>query len=103
MAGEVSAADGALKAGADAVAQSRSELQRELGVLEGRLAGIGSSWTGQGATAFITLMGRWREDANKIVSALNEFEANLISSQTTYTATDDAQSSAMRNLTSRLG
>ena len=103
MAAEVSAADGALKAGADAVAASRAELQRELSVLEGKLAGIGSAWQGQGAVAFTTLMTRWREDANKIISALNEFESNLVSSQSTYTAADDAQSSTMRNLTSRLG
>lgn len=103
MAGEVSAADGALKAGAAAVAQSRGDLQRELSVLEGKLAGIGSAWQGQGAVAFSTLMTRWREDANRIISALNEFEGNLISSQSTYTAADDAQSAAMNRLTSRLG
>lgn len=103
MAGEVAAADGALKAGAQAVAQSRSELQQQLKVLEGQLSGIGSAWQGQGAVAFTTLMTRWRENANQIISALNEFEGNLNSSQSTYTAADDAQSSAMNRLTSRLG
>lgn len=103
MAGEVSAADGALRAGAAAVAQSRGELQRELGVLEGKLAGIGGSWQGAGAVAFTTLMTRWREDATKIVGALNEFEANLQTSQTTYVAADDAQSSVMNRLSGRLG
>ncbi|MCU1433121.1 MAG: hypothetical protein JWP95_2226 [Actinotalea sp.] len=103
MAAEVSAADGALKAGAAAVAQSRSELQRELTVLEGKLAGIGAQWKGQGAVAFTALMTRWREDANKIISALNEFETNLNSSQTTYTAADDTQSASMNRLSGRLG
>ena len=103
MAGEVSAADGALKAGAAAVGSSRGELQNELRSLEGKLAGIGSAWKGQGAVAFATLMNRWREDATKIVSSLNEFEANLQSSQTTYTAADDEQQASMNRLTSRLG
>lgn len=103
MAGEVAAADGALKAGAQAVAQSRSELQQQLKVLEGQLSGIGSAWQGQGAVAFTTLMTRWRENANQIINALNEFESNLNSSQSTYTAADDQQSSAMNRLTSRLG
>lgn len=103
MAGEVAAADGALKAGAQAVAQSRSELQQQLKVLEGQLSGIGSAWQGQGAVAFTTLMTRWRENANQIINALNEFESNLQSSQSTYTAADDAQSSAMSRLTGRLG
>ena len=103
MAGEVSAADGALKAGASAVAQSRGELQNELGTLRGRLEGLRGAWVGQGAVAFNTLMARWNEDAEKIISALNEFESNLISSQNTYTSTDETQSSAMSRLTSRLG
>lgn len=103
MAAEVSAGDGALKQGADAVAQSRGELQRELGSLEGKLSSIGSHWQGQGAVAFNTLMARWREDANKIVSALNEFESNLLSSQSTYTASDEAQQSSFSRLQGRLG
>jgi WXG100 family type VII secretion target len=103
MAAEVSAADGALKQGADVVARSRGELQRELSSLEGKLAGIGSHWQGQGAVAFNQLMARWREDATKIVSALNEFESNLVSSQSTYTASDDAQQSVFNRLSGRLG
>lgn len=103
MAAEVSAADGALKQGADAVSRSRGELQRELSSLEGKLAGIGSHWQGQGAVAFNALMTRWREDATKIVSALNEFEQNLLSSQSSYTASDDAQQSTFSRLQGRLG
>src|SRR5450756_1818142 len=79
MAGEVSAADGALKAGATAVAQSRAELKQQLKALEGNLSGIGAKWKGQGAVAFGALMVRWNEDANKIINALDTFEANLVS------------------------
>lgn len=102
MAGEVSAADGALKAGADVVASTRGSLQQQLQVLDGKLSGVGAGWQGQGAVAFGQLMTRWRDDAAKIINALNEFEANLISSQSTYTASDDAQASAMSNLSGRL-
>lgn len=38
-------------------------------------------------------MVRWREDATKIVDALNEFEANLVDSQKTYTASDESEAS----------
>ncbi len=103
MAGEVSAADGALKAGASAVAQARAELEGELTALRGRLEGVRGNWVGQGATAFNLLMERWNADAKKIISALNEFEANLQSSQSDYTAADEAQSASMGRLTSRLG
>lgn len=97
MAGEFTAADGALKAGADAIAQSRAELKGELSKLEGRLADIGTKWQGQGAVAFNQLMLRWREDATKIVEALNEFEANLLASQSQYTAADEAQAAQFNN------
>jgi WXG100 family type VII secretion target len=103
MAGEVSAADGALKAGAGVVSQTRGSLQQQLQVLDGKLAGIGSGWQGQGAVAFTQLMSRWREDSTKIIGALNEFEANLTSSQSTYTASDDDQAQRLGKLTSRLG
>jgi WXG100 family type VII secretion target len=103
MAGEVSAADGAIKQGADVVARTRGELQKELGSLEGKLAGIGSHWQGQGAVSFNQLMVRWRDDATKIVSALNEFEQNLLTSQSTYTASDDQQQSTFSRLSGRLG
>ena len=103
MAGEVSAADGALKAGAAQVAQSRGELTQQLSALEGKLNGIGAQWQGQGSTAFQSLMVRWNEDARKIINALNEFEQNLNTSQTTYTSSDEQQSSTMSRLSGRLG
>lgn len=71
MASEVSAADGALKAGATTVGQSREALKRELSALEGELSGIGSAWQGQGAVAFTTLMNRYPDaTANQIIQTL---------------------------------
>lgn len=103
MAGEISAADGALKAGADVVSQTRTELRGELSALEGKLSGLGAQWQGLGAAAFTNLMNRWREDATKIVDALNEFEAKLNESQTAYVTTDDASQATMSRLQGRLG
>ncbi|ACQ81449.1 protein of unknown function DUF909 [Beutenbergia cavernae DSM 12333] len=103
MAGEISAADGALKAGADVVATTRTELRSELSALEGKLSGLGAQWQGLGAAAFTNLMNRWREDATKIIDALNEFEAKLNESQTAYTSTDDASQATMSRLQGRLG
>ncbi|UJP39873.1 WXG100 family type VII secretion target [Cellulomonas palmilytica] len=103
MAAEVSAADGAIKQGADVVARTRSELRSELSSLEGKLSGIGSHWQGQGAVAFNQLMVRWRDDASKIVAALDEFEQNLRTSQSTYSASDETQQSTFSRLSGRLG
>lgn len=94
---DFTAADGALDAGAKAVAQSRADLRNELTTLEGRLNEIGSKWQGAGAAAFTKLMVQWRQDATKIVDALNEFEANLTQSQKTYTTGDQAEAAAFTN------
>lgn len=103
MGQEVSAADGALARGAAIVAESKSQLLGELSALEGRLSGIGAMWQGSGSAAFTSVMAQWREKSNRIISALDTFEENLKASQSTYTATDDAASSAMNRLQSRLG
>ena len=47
-------------------------------------------------------MTRWNQDSTKIINALNNFEENLKSSQSTYTSTDDTSSSSFNNLASRL-
>ncbi|CAM3619755.1 WXG100 family type VII secretion target [Occultella aeris] len=100
---EVSAADGALARGARIVAESKITLNGELSSLEGRLSGIGAQWQGQAATAFASLMERWRTDARKIITSLDTFEQNLQSSQSSYTASDEQASSAMSRLQGRLG
>jgi len=103
MAAEVSAAEGAIKRGAEAVSAARQELTGELRSLEGKLSGVGSMWRGQGAVAFTSLMTRWQGDATKIISALDEFEAKLTSAQSQYTATDEAQQATFAKFSGLLG
>lgn len=103
MAGnEVSAADGALAKGASVVGEAKSALTSELNSLEGKLSGLGAQWQGQGAVAFTRLMQQWQADSKKIINALDTFQENLTASQTTYSSTDESQSSQMNSLASRL-
>lgn len=62
-----------------------------------------SQWGGQGSTAFQTLAMAWNEKQQKIVSALNEFEQNLITTEKDNVSTDDAQQSSMTALQNSLG
>ncbi|HET8604853.1 MAG TPA: WXG100 family type VII secretion target [Marmoricola sp.] len=103
MAGEVSKQDGALNRGAQMVAAARGDLDQQLGSLRGKLSGIGAAWRGAGSSAFQQVMVRWNEDASKIIAALDEFEANLRSSEQTYNASDESQSSTFSKLSGRLG
>jgi WXG100 family type VII secretion target len=103
MAGEVSKQDQALTRGAQMVSTARGDLDQQLGSLRGKLSGIGAQWRGAGSMAFQQVMTRWDEDARKITSALNEFEANLRASEQTYNANDETQSSTFSKLSGRLG
>ena len=103
MAGEVSKQDQALTRGAQMVVSARGDLEQQLSSLRGKLSGIGAQWQGAGSAAFTQVMTRWDEDARKITSALNEFEANLRTSEQTYNANDETQSSSFNKLAGRLG
>ncbi|MEO5708464.1 MAG: WXG100 family type VII secretion target [Nocardioidaceae bacterium] len=103
MAGEVTKQDQALTRGAQMVSSARGDLEQQLSGLRGKLSGIGAQWRGAGSSAFQQVMVRWDEDSRKIISALNEFEANLRSSEQTYNANDEAQSSTFGKLSGRLG
>jgi WXG100 family type VII secretion target len=85
------------------VSDARSELEAQLGTLRGQLADIGHHWRGQGSTAFQGVMTRWDENTRRITGALNDFEANLRSSEQTYNASDEQQSSSFTNLSGRMG
>ena len=61
------------------------QLDDQINALRGR-------WVGQGGTAFFTLHQAWTEKQRVIVSALNEFEASLVSTERDNVATDDTQS-----------
>lgn len=103
MAGQVSAAEGALRRGAETVARAQADLQSELRQLESQIAAIGGNWTGAGAVAFNRLMVTWNENSSRVVSALRNFEENLQASQTRHEATDESQQAMFQNLANRLG
>ena len=85
------------------VSEAKSELDGQLGSLRGKLSGIGGQWKGAGSTSFQSVMTRWDDQSRRITGALNDFEANLRSSEQTYNASDEAQSSSFTNLGGRLG
>lgn len=103
MAGEVSAADGALQRGASIVNQSKASIVAELNSIQSKLSGIGAAWGGQGSTAFQQTFQAWQEKSRRITNALDQFEQNLKDSQTAYTATDDASAQAQNKFMGRLG
>lgn len=103
MAGEVSAADGALQQGATIVNSSKANIVSELNSIQSKLSGIGAAWTGSGSAAFQQTFAAWQEKSRKITNALDQFEQNLRDSQSTYTQSDDASAQAQNKFMGRLG
>lgn len=102
MAGEVSRQDQAITRGANMVNQARADLDQQLSALRGKLSSLGAQWIGSGSTSFHSTMTRWDDSARRITSALDGFEANLRSSEQTYTASDEEQSAAFSNIAGRM-
>ena len=103
MAGQISAAEGAILKGADTVSNTRSDLEGRIKTVEGQMLSIGANWQGPAAGAFQRLMAQWNEDARKVTSALVDFEQNLRSAQRDYDTTDEDQVSAINSIAGRLG
>ncbi|WP_344818324.1 WXG100 family type VII secretion target [Microbacterium soli] len=103
MSGEVSAADGALQRGANIVNQSKTQIIAELNAIQGKLSDIGASWQGTGAAAFQQTFQAWQEKSRRITNSLDQFEQNLLESQTTYSQADDASAQAQNKFMGRLG
>ena len=85
------------------VHQVNEDTQAQLRTLRGQLEPLAGAWQGAAATAFQQLMLRFDEDAQKIQQALGTIGTSLHESYTTYVQQEEEQSSAMSNITGRLG
>ena len=92
-----------LSRAAGMVAEAKSDFDGISKNLMGNVETLRGAWAGQGALAFQSLAQAWNEKQTKIVSALNEFEQNLVATEKDNVSTDDNQSSSMTNLQNSLG
>ena len=103
MSNEFGQGEKTLSRAAGMVAQARGEFDGISRTLMGNVEAMRSQWGGQGSVAFQALAMAWNEKQQKIVSALNEFESNLVTTEKDNMATDDSQSSSMTSLQNSLG
>jgi WXG100 family type VII secretion target len=103
MAAEMKAGSGTLSRAAGMVSAAKADFDRLARNLSDQLQGCQLTWQGQGGAAFFQLHREWTDRQQRIVSALEEFEASLRSTERDNLATDAAQSRSMGNLTGRLG
>jgi WXG100 family type VII secretion target len=100
---EMGQGEGTLSAAAGMVADAKHDFDRLNNELIQHIDSAKATWSGQGGSAFNTLGHAWHEKQTTIVSALNQFEASLRSTEKDNTSTDDTQSSAFARNQQRLG
>jgi uncharacterized protein YukE len=99
---EMRAGDRTLSRAAGMVATARGDFDRLSAVLSDNITAQQSKWQGQGGRAFFNLHQAWTEKQNRIVRALNEFEAALQSTERDNVNTDQTQSDNMNRNHHRL-
>jgi uncharacterized protein YukE len=102
-ANEMGQGQGTLSAAAAMVADAKHDFDRLNNELVQHIDAAKAKWAGQGGTAFNALGHAWSEKQRTIVSALNQFEASLRSTEKDNVGTDDTQSAAFTRNQQRLG
>jgi len=102
-ANEMGQGEGTLTRAAGLVAEAKADFDRLSGKLEGQIMGLQGKWAGAGGQAFFNLHRAWTEQQKVIVSALNEFEASLTTTEKDNISTDEAQSANYQRTAGRLG
>ena len=100
---EIRAGEGTLVRAAGMVAQAKGDFDRLSAVLSDNITAQQSRWQGQGGRAFFNLHQAWTEKQNRVVQALNEFEAALTSTDKLNVTTDTGEAQNMNKNLNRLG
>ena len=102
-ANEMGQGQGTLTTAAGMVADAKHDFDRLNNELVQHIDAAKAKWAGQGGTACNARGHAWAEKQRTIVSALNQFEASLRSTEKDNTSTDDTQSAAYARNQQRLG
>lgn len=84
------------------VAEAKGDFDKLAQQLEDQINALKGRWVGQGGAAFFMLHQAWTEKQTVIVSALNEFEASLVSTEHLNVSTDETQSANYARTAGRL-
>lgn len=94
-------ADGVVLAAAADVGQTRAELQGDLAALRSRLDDLAGQWEGRGHRAFMNAVDSWQVTADRVVGSLDDFEAQLRATESTYDDAEDQVAAALGRFAGR--
>lgn len=103
MAEKISATEGALERGAQAVEEARTTIDSRIKDVDAKLSEMSSYWQGDAAASYTTLVTRWDEKANNLNRVLNDLRDNLRGTASDQQATEEEHQSATARLSALLG
>jgi WXG100 family type VII secretion target len=83
---------------AQQIEQVSQTVNSQLNNLMGQLEPLQSQWRGAAASAFQQLMARWKEDATKLTTALDQISQMMSQSSKAYQQSEDTNQSAISNI-----
>ena len=102
MANVISAEEGALKRGAQAVNTAKAGIDQQAKKVRGEIDQLRGFWSGSAATAFTGLMSSWDEKARNLNEVLVTLEAALAGTEKDQAATEEEHASTISGLGSMM-
>jgi uncharacterized protein YukE len=99
---EMGQGEGTLSTAAGMVVDAKHDFDRLNNELAQHIEAAKTQWTGHGGSAFHSLGIAWHEKQKTILSALNQFEASLRSTEKDNTSTDHTQGASYARTHQRL-
>lgn len=98
MAQTISAEEGALRRGQQAVAEAKSGIDRQTKKVRGDIEQLRGYWTGAAAASFTQMMQQWDAETVKLNNVLIELENALRGTEQDQAATEEAHQQAISGL-----
>lgn len=102
MAEVISAEEGALRQGAEAVSAARSGIQVKIKGVRTEIEQLSGFWTGAAAASFTQLLSTWDQEANKLNDVLVTLEDALRGTEKDQAASEEAHQQTISNLGSMM-
>lgn len=102
MAQVISAEEGALRRGAQAVGEAKSGIDAQVKNVRGEIEQLRGYWSGGAAASFTGLMTRWEEQATKLNQVLVTLEAALAGTEKDQAASEEQHNQAISGLSSMM-
>jgi len=102
MAQVISAEEGALKRGAQAVGEAKAGIDQQVKNVRGEIEQLRGYWSGGAAASFTGLMTRWEEQATKLNNVLVTLEDALAGTEKDQAASEEQHQQAISGLSSMM-